>query len=196
MSPQKIRKTPSLNSFPGWWFGFSAKPSYPSARINFSGARIGYNFARTKPLKTKAMKTIAKTLVAIIIMMISLQVIAGGNGNSTTTGKVHYKVQIHLQKDVPFKTKNVFVVMSDENNKLVAAPQLLIYGKTSYEFYESQTVIGTRVASLIYTDGNITGLFHSTRDVQNGKFGVGGTYLFNLYVLITDPGVVAGVAAE
>jgi hypothetical protein len=142
------------------------------------------------------MKTIAKTLVAIIIMMISLQVIAGGNGNSTTTGKVHYKVQIHLQKDVPFKTKNVFVVMSDENNKLVAAPQLLIYGKTSYEFYESQTVIGTRVASLIYTDGNTTGLFHSTRDVQNGKFGVGGTYLFNLYVLITDPGVVAGVAAE
>jgi hypothetical protein len=142
------------------------------------------------------MKTIATTLIAITIMMISLQVNAGGNGNATTTGKVHYQVQIHLLKDIPFKTKTVFVVMSDENNKLVAAPQLLIYGKTSYEFYESQSVIGTRVASLIFTDGNSSGLFHSTPDAQNGKFGLGCTYLFNLDVLISDPGVVTGVSAE
>jgi hypothetical protein len=81
--------------------------------------------------------------------------------------------------------------MSDENNKMIAAPQLLIYGKTSYEFYESQTVIGTRVASLIYSDGTTTGLFHSTPDVQNGKFGIGGTYLFNLYVLFSKPPVTA-----
>lgn len=61
------------------------------------------------------MKTIAKTLIAISVLMISLQVIAGGN--QTTTGKVHYKVQIHLPKDIPFKTKNIFVVMTDGNNK-------------------------------------------------------------------------------
>ena len=131
------------------------------------------------------MKTIAKTLIAISVLMISLQVIAGNN--QTMTGKVHYKVQIHLPKDIPFNTRNIFVVMTDERNNPVAPPQSLCYGKISYDFYESQTVIGTRVAQLIYSDGNTTKLFNSTPDVQNGKFGVGSTYLFNLYVVFLNP---------
>ena len=135
------------------------------------------------------MKTIAKTIIAISVLMISLQVIAGND--QTITGKVHYKVQIHMKKDIPFNTRNIFVVMTDERNIPVAPPQLLLYGKIFYNFYESQTVIGTRVASLIYSDGTTTGLFHSTPDVQNGKFGIGGTYLFNLYVLFSKPPVTA-----
>lgn len=131
------------------------------------------------------MKTIAKTIIAISVLMISLQVIAGNN--QTTTGKVHYKVQIHLQKDVPFKTKNVFVVMTDERNIPVAPPQLLLYGKIFYDFYESKTVIGTRVAQLIYANGNTTELFRSNPDVQKGKFVICNTYLFNLYVIFLNP---------
>jgi len=137
------------------------------------------------------MKTIAKTLIAISVLMISLQVIAGNN--QTMTGKVHYKVQIHLPKDIPFNTRNIFVVMTDERNNLVAPPQLLRYGKISYDFYESQNVIGTRVAQLIYSDGTTTRLFHSDPDVQNGKFGIGGTYLFNLYVVFSNSGKVGEV---
>ncbi len=131
------------------------------------------------------MKTIAKTLIAIGILMISLQVIAG---NPTLTNYVHYKVQIHLSKDIPFNTNNVFVVMTDGNNKMVAAPQLLRYGKVFYDFYESYSVVGTRVAQLINTEGFTTELFHSSPDIQNGKFAVGGTYLFNLYVEFQKPG--------
>ena len=134
------------------------------------------------------MKTIAKTLIAISVLMISLQVIAGNN--QPITGKVHYKVQIHLPKDIPFNARNIFVVMTDERNNLVAPPQLLRYGKISYDLYESQNVIGTRVAQLIYSDGTTTKLFHSDPDVQNGKFGIGGTYLFNLYVVFSKPGTV------
>ena len=137
------------------------------------------------------MKTIAKTLIAISVLIISLQVIAGGN--QTTTGKVHYKVQIHLPKDIPFKTKNIFVVMTDCNNKPVAPPELLRYEKVSYDFYESQTVIGTRIAQLIYRDGNTTELLHSAPDVQKSKFGVGNTYLFNLYVVFSNSGKVGEV---
>jgi len=134
------------------------------------------------------MKTIAKTLIAISVLMISLQVIAGNN--QPITGKVHYKVQIHLPKDIPFNTRNIFVVMTDERNNPVAPPQLLRYGKTSYDLYESHNVIGTRVAQLIYSDGNTTRLFNCTPDVKTGKFGLGGTYLFNLYVVFPKPGTV------
>jgi len=127
------------------------------------------------------MKTIAKTFVAISILMISLQVIAGNNQNSI--GQVHFKVQIHLPKDIPFHVRNIYVVMTDGNNNLIANPQLLQYGKVFYDFYEAQSVNGTRKAALIYSDGSTTKLFNCDPDVQNGAFKVGSTYLFNLYVV-------------
>ena len=126
------------------------------------------------------MKTIVKTLVAISILMISLQVIAGGN--QTSMAKIHYKVQIHLPRVSPFYTRNIFVVMTDENNKMVAPVELLRYGKVSYDFYESPSVKGTRKAQLVYSDGTTSRLFNSTPDVQTGSFILGGEYMFNLYV--------------
>ena len=160
--------------------GFYRERNEPSAGINFSGGGIGYNFVRTKPQKTNAMKTIAKTLIAISILMISLQVIAGGN--QPILGKVHYKVMVHLPKDVPFYTRNIFVVMTDENNRMVAPAELLRYGKISYDFYESSCVKGIRKAQLVYSDGTTCRLFNSAPDVQNGSFILGGNYMFNLYV--------------
>jgi voltage-gated potassium channel Kch len=132
------------------------------------------------------MKTIAKTLVAISILMISLSVSAGNN--IPVAGQVHYKVQIHLPKDMPFRTEHVYVVMTDERNQPIGPAQLLTYGKLTYEFTENQAVIGTRKAMIIYSDGNTSRLFHSTPDVQNGKFIIGGTYIFNLYIVFEEPG--------
>ncbi len=131
------------------------------------------------------MKTIAKTLVVISMLMISLQIIAG---NPTLSKKVNYQVQIHLQKDIHVNSMNIFVAMTDGHNKMIAAPQLLRDGKVSYDFYESSTVLGTRVAQLIYTEPNTPELIYSSPDIQNGKFAVGGTYLFNLYIVIQKPG--------
>jgi hypothetical protein len=132
------------------------------------------------------MKTIAKTLIAISVLMISLQALAGGS--TASIGKVHYKVQVHLPKDTPFYTRNVFVVMTDENNRMIAPVQLLRFGVFSYEFYESTTVQGTRIAKLVYSDGNTTELFHSVPDSQTGRFSIGGTYLFNLYLVVPKTG--------
>ena len=148
--------------------------------IRFPNAVSGHNFVRTKPKKTNVMKTIAKTLVAISILMISLNVIAGTNPLSN--GQVHYKVQIHLQKDVPFHTTNVYIVMLDGKDRPIAPAQRIVYGKLSYDFYELQSVIGTRKAILVFDDGSTTRLFNAKPDVQNGKFILGGTYDFNLYI--------------
>jgi hypothetical protein len=131
------------------------------------------------------MKTIAKILVTISILMISLQVTAGNN--QPTLGQVHYKVQIHLPKDIPFQANNVFVVMTDDRDTPIAPPQLLKYGKLSYDFNENKSVIGTRKAMLIYIDGTTSRLFNCTPDVQSGKFIIGGTYQFNVYVVFQNP---------
>jgi hypothetical protein len=186
-SPQKIRRASVNFRLHKVSFGISAEEDLSSAGINFSGANSGYNFARTKPIKPNAMKTIAKTLVAISILMISLPVLAGNN--NPAPGQVHYKVQIHLQKDVPFRTNNVYVIITDERNQPVAPPQLFDSGKLTYEFTENNSVIGTREAQLMYFDGTRHRLFNSSPDIKSGKFITGETYNFNIYILYVRPGV-------
>jgi hypothetical protein len=183
--PQKIKKS-SLNfPFQGIPFGFSEEANFFSAGINFTDAKGAYNFAVTKPIKTNAMKTIAKTLVLISILMISITVTAGNN--QPMAGKVIYKVQIHLPKDMPFRTQNVYVVMVNERNEPIAPPQLLTYGKSTYEFTENNSLIGTRKAELIWSDGTISRLFNSKPDAQSGKFVIGNTYIFNIWVAFEKP---------
>jgi hypothetical protein len=185
--PQKIRNTPCFFISGDIFFGFSAKWFPASAVINFSEAAGGRNFVRTKPQKPNVMKTIAKTLVAISILMISLQVVAGTN--PIAIGQVHYKVQIHLQKDVPFRTNNIYVVILDNKDKLIAPPQLLIYGKSSYDFTEPESVIGTRKALVVFNDGTTARVFNCTPDVQTGKFLLGHTYDFNVFIRFQKPTV-------
>ena len=128
------------------------------------------------------MKTIAKTVVAISILMISLPVIAGNT--PTSTAKVHYKVQAHLQ-DVPLiHEMNIYVAITDGNNKLVAPPQLLRSEKNSYEFYESEVAAGTRVAQLIFPEGYPTKRFQVLPDSKSGKFFPGCEYIFNLFIKV------------
>jgi hypothetical protein len=130
------------------------------------------------------MKTIAKTLIAISILMISLQAIAAGN--LTTAAKIHYKVQIHLPKIANFDPKNVYVVITDGKG-LVAPPQAFRADKLTYDFSEAREFSGTRTAQLVYSDGHTTGLFNCPPVSISGRFFLGQTYEFNLYLLIPTP---------
>jgi hypothetical protein len=131
------------------------------------------------------MKTIAKTLAAISILMISLQVVAGTN--PITTAKVLYKVNIHMQKDVFVRANNIYVVILDNRDMPVAPPQALTYGKSSYYFTESESVLGTRKALVVYNDGTTPRMFNCTPDVQTGKFLVGHIYDFNVFIKSERP---------
>jgi hypothetical protein len=125
------------------------------------------------------MKTIAKTLVAISILLLSFQAYSAGNLN--TVQSVHYKVNIHLAKIPHFDPKNVYVVMSD-GKAPIAPPQLFRANTLTYEFSEKGTVTGTRVAQLIYNDGTSIGMFGSSVDVKTGRFIAGNTYEFDIYI--------------
>jgi hypothetical protein len=185
-SPQKIKTPGMVCHFLRVFSGFSAERISSSAGINFRNGRIGYNFVRTKPQKTNAMKTIAKILVAISILMISLQVIAANN--QVGIGQVHYKVQIHLPKDLPLQTMNIFVAMTDERGILIAPVQAVRPGLSTYDFNEFGPKTGTRTASLIYNPlGTSTFLFYCAPDSKTGIFKNGVTYLFNLYPTINPP---------
>ena len=133
------------------------------------------------------MKTIAKTLVAISILMISLQVIAG---NPTAFSTVHYKVLTHLQTVPQIPGMNIYVVITDGNNKMVTSPQLLRTGKNSYDFYESEGTFGTRVAQLILPEGYPTEILQYVPDARSGKFIPGHEYQFNLFIKIQKLGEV------
>ena len=127
------------------------------------------------------MKTIA-TIIAFGTLMISISLFAGNS--NLVSGTVNYQVQVHLPKDIPFYTRNVFVVLVDENNQRVAPEQLLRFGVYTYHFAEKYSVEGTRIAKLVYSDGNTTELFYAAPDSQTGKFTVGNTYFFDLYMVV------------
>jgi len=123
------------------------------------------------------MKTIARSIALISVLMISLYVNAG------IPIAVHYQVSVHMPKERPINTRSIYVVMTDEHNRPVAPAQLLRRGLDTYHFFESASVKGTRKAQLIYSDGTTAAMFSlAAPDVQTGTFATGFTYLFNLYV--------------
>ena len=131
------------------------------------------------------MRTIA-AIIAFSTLMISISLFAGNS--NPVSGTVNYQVKVHLPKDTPFYTRNVFVVLVDENNRRVAPEQLLRFGVYTYSFTEKTSVEGTRIAKLVFTNGSTTELFFAAPDSQTGKFTVGNTYLFNLYFVVPSSG--------
>jgi hypothetical protein len=182
--PQKIQTIHRFALFQEGFSRFFAEQNTGSAGISFSGGGSGYNFVRTKPQKPNAMKTIAKTLIAISAIMIALSASATKPINNESG--VHYKVAIHLP-DAPFKANNLYVVMTDGQN-LIAAPQPFTLDKLSYDFYEANNFKGTRTAMLVTFTGRIPALFNSAPDSRTGRFIPGGTYYFNLYIAFPAPG--------
>jgi hypothetical protein len=135
------------------------------------------------------MKTIAKTLVVISILMISLQILVANN--PVGIGQVHYQVQIHIPKDLPFNSGNMYVAMTNERGMLVAPVQLvhLVHsGLFTYYFNEFGPKTGIRTASLIYNPiGTASFPFFCAPDSKTGTFNNGVTYLFNLYPILNPP---------
>jgi hypothetical protein len=169
--------------------GFSASTTRLYAGINFSGGRIGYNFVRTKPQKPNAMKTIAKVLFAISILILSFEANAGKEvkGFVTSTKQIIYHVSAHMDALTPATIRNIFIIITDENGRPVAPAKLLVSGRSEYRFYEAGPVKGVRIAKLIRANGMEVQPILSGEDSKTGKFENGTDYFFNLYIAIPSP---------
>ena len=122
------------------------------------------------------MKTIAKIIALISIMMLPLIASAGN------PAVVTYKVTIHMPQHIPFNSGNIVVAITDANNKPVDHPQLLIKGVSTYVFTEPKSVQAVRIAQLL-SYGNwapMNGV--ATPDVKKGTFLTGKTYGFDIWV--------------
>ncbi|MCX6245043.1 MAG: hypothetical protein NTU98_10100 [Bacteroidetes bacterium] len=133
------------------------------------------------------MKTIAKILIAISVMMISLTAHAKGGENSVSALAITYKVIVHMPDATPSVLRGVFVVITDETGRLVAPAQLLLPGKTEYQFAENGPVKGIRIAKLSNGLRPHADAWVSNEDARAGLFQNGSTYLFNLYISLPVP---------
>ncbi|MCX6245040.1 MAG: hypothetical protein NTU98_10085 [Bacteroidetes bacterium] len=136
------------------------------------------------------MKTIAKTLIAVIALLFSFEISASAaSNNSSTTPQINYVVNIHAnQLHSGASTLDLFVVLTDENGRLVAPVQVVRPGLSTYTFNEIGPFKGTRIARMIYDPISPSSLpFYCAPDSKTGSFQNGGTYLFNLYPTTNPP---------
>ena len=77
------------------------------------------------------MKTIAKTLLAIILLMVSISSYTfSGNGSASIgTGTITYRVTVHITDDIPMIGNYYYVAMTDDQGRLVAPVQMYNSGK-------------------------------------------------------------------
>jgi hypothetical protein len=137
------------------------------------------------------MKTIAKSLIAISILMISFQANAGKETNviTNTANAINYKVVVHMDRLTPSALRDVFVTMTDESGRLIAPPQLIVPGKTVYNFYEAGPVRATRIAKISNVRRPLyMNMIQGLEELKTRVFENGTTYLFNLYLEIPDAG--------
>ena len=132
------------------------------------------------------MKTIAKSLIVLSVLMISLQALAAKDQVSKmiSSNTITYKVLVHMPDGTPSVLRNVYVVVTDEIGRLIAPAQLLIPGKTVYNFSEPGPVKGSRVARISNGLRPHNEIFVSNEDSKTGIFMGGSTYLFNLYIAL------------
>lgn len=133
------------------------------------------------------MKTIAKILIALSILIISLHSIAVASGGPGPN-QITYKVQILGQPPhIPNLNLTLLIGITDENNRLVAPYQQFKKGTYAYYFYENGPVKGTRVAHMINVNRGPTQLyyFYCAPNSQSGSFAPGQTYIFDLYPVVT-----------
>jgi len=139
------------------------------------------------------MKTIAKTLIAAITLLFAMHVNAASINRETLSSgsQIKYEVKINSTQIRPGAVNlNLFVMMTDEHGKVVAPVQAVRPGLSTYYFYETGPLMGTRVASMIYDPMGPSSLpFYCAPDARTGKFLNGATYLFNLYPTINPPGI-------
>jgi len=73
------------------------------------------------------MKTIAKILLAVTILTLSFQANAGKvkETPSNASNTITYKVLVHMELNTPSLLRDVFVLISDENGRVIGKPQRL-----------------------------------------------------------------------
>ena len=130
------------------------------------------------------MKTIAKILIVVSILTLSFQVNAKPRTTLATSNAITYKVLVHLDNHTFSYVRDFFVVISDENGRIVAPPQQLKAGVSEYNFKESGPVKGTRIAKLSNGTRPHSDLFLCNPDGRTGFFLGGDTYTFSLYVIL------------
>ncbi|MCX6245042.1 MAG: hypothetical protein NTU98_10095 [Bacteroidetes bacterium] len=135
------------------------------------------------------MKTIAKTLLATILLMVSFSAFsfAGNGAANISTGTIIYQVTVHVSNDIPMIGNYYYVAVMDGQGKLVAPVQMYNSGKMTYTFLEAGPVKGTRVATLIPVPNaeNPDAHFIVPPDVKTGVFAPGSIYNFNLWPTTT-----------
>jgi hypothetical protein len=135
------------------------------------------------------MKTIAKILIAVIVLLFSFETYASDRSSSSTTPQINYVVTIHANQ-IHSGASNLalFVLLTDEKGGLVAPVQAVRPGLSTYTFNENGPVKGTRIARMIYDPISPSSLpFYCAPDSKTGSFQNGGTYLFNLYPTTNPP---------
>ena len=135
------------------------------------------------------MKTIARTLIATGILLLTLQMIAVTDSvGQTTSGKITYIVNVVAPINIRNSNINLalFIGITDENGRLVAPVQKATTAVRTYIFYEQGPVTGTRVANLVNRPvGPINYRFNCPPASITGKFSPGSSYVFTLYPTIT-----------
>jgi hypothetical protein len=135
------------------------------------------------------MKTLAKTLIAVILLMVSFQVFsANDKGAIAGSRMIIYQINIHITTDPSFfYGAHFFVVITDENGRLVAPPQLSNINKLIYTFSEAGPVKGTRVARLVLDPNTdiLSDRIIVSPDAKTGVFVPGSVYIFNLWPATT-----------
>jgi hypothetical protein len=142
----------------------------------------------------KTQKIFAIISLALILLGVNA-VYSKTNSNSDklqSAGCIKYQVNVHPTIHLGLPLPRVYVIMTDENNNLVAPAQLFKIGVWTYTFTEVRppndiksgeeagTVTGVRIARM-ELEGGMIYKEYPTPDVKAGKFFPGSTYQFNLY---------------
>ena len=129
------------------------------------------------------MKTIAKTLIAASILMLSMTLFVTNNSAAPLNGgKIVYVVTIHapfidhkMGGALPFN-----VTLTGDDGSLIGS-QRVLYGVATYVFYEAGPVRGIRTATLEATSPSGGVPFYCAPDSKKGTFMPGDTYNFDLW---------------
>jgi hypothetical protein len=98
--------------------------------------------------------------------------------------KIRYEVVVHLSNEVTI-CNSYLVELKDETGRLIGPSQKFIPGIGVYNFFETVSATGTRIARLV-ADPDIDRLvclneLFTAPAIKTGKFLEGGSYTFDLY---------------
>jgi hypothetical protein len=131
-------------------------------------------------------------VLSLVLIFAGATAVYSGTKPTVKSGKlikstINYDVRIHLDKSVRL-CNTYLVLVTDENGKPVAHPQVFVPGISKYVFNESTSApVKVRIASLISYNGDfpVCGINLVTqKDIMIRQFLPGQTYWFDLYPIV------------